>query len=38
LDPQIPEFQPRNTDGRQRPEQVGMHTERTMVNNPSQEN
>ena len=38
LNPQIPEFQPRHIDERQRSEQVGMHTERAMVNNPNQEN
>jgi len=38
LNPQIPEFQPRNTDGGQMSEQVGMHTERSVVNNPNQEN
>lgn len=38
LNPQTPEFQPRNRDELQRSEQVSMHTERRMVNNPNQEN
>jgi hypothetical protein len=38
LNHQIPEFRLRNIDKRQRFEQVGMHTEGTMVNNPNQEN
>jgi len=38
LNHQIPEFWLRNTDERQRSEQVGMYTEGTMVNNPNQEN
>jgi len=38
FNPQIPEFQPRNTDEKQRSEQVSMHTERSMVNSPNQEN
>jgi hypothetical protein len=38
LNPQIPEFQPRNIDERQRYGQVGVHTQRSMVNNPNQEN
>jgi hypothetical protein len=38
LNLQIPEFQQRNIVERQRSEQVGMHTERSMVNNPNQEN
>jgi len=38
LNPQIPEFQPRNTDERQKSEQISMHTERAMVNTLNQEN
>ena len=37
LSPQIPECPLRNTGERQRSEQVGMHTERSVVDNPNQE-
>jgi len=37
LNPRTPEFQPQNRDELQRSEQVSMHTERRMVNNPNQE-
>jgi hypothetical protein len=37
LNPQIPEFQPRNTDGRQRLEQTSMQAER-VTNRSNQEN
>jgi hypothetical protein len=38
LNPQIPEFQPRNMDERQGFEQNTMHAERSTVKGPNQEN
>jgi len=38
LNPQIPQFQTRNMGERQRPEQAGIHTGSSMVNNPNPEN
>jgi hypothetical protein len=34
----MPEFQPRNINERQRSEEVGMHTGRSVEINPNQEN
>jgi hypothetical protein len=38
LNPHMPEFQPRDRDGRQRSEQTNMYTERSMVISSNQEN
>jgi hypothetical protein len=38
LNPQVPEFQSRNMEERQRSEEAGVHTARSMANHLNQEN